>query len=374
MASVRVWVGTTDGLYAFTSDARRLRWRRQGPYLRGLSVSHCAWDARTRTLYAATLTDGVYASRTGGRTWTALNDGLSIRRVWTVAVNPRDPDQLWAGTHFSYLFWSADRGRTWRVHPGYLEAPGKEGRYGDWGYGTIGNSLHGIHLDPRDPRRMLVVSSTNHGAVRSLDGGQSWEYARTGVYESCPVAGTADLRRPMSADERARAVEQHLAEVHACTHRIDVCAANPRVLYRQQHCGVYRSEDFGATWQDISTGLPDRHGFPVAAHPADPGTAFTVPAYQGTGCARHNSCIRGPLDVYRTRTGGRTWERLSDGLPRRVHCVVLRHALDADTLRPVGIYLGTTSGEVYGSPDEGDRWVILGRGLPRVQGITAVVG
>ena len=137
---------------------------------------------------------------------------------------------------------------------------------------------------------------------------------------------------------------------------------------------MYRSNDFGASWQDISAGLPERHGFPLAVHPRDVNTAYVVPAYQGNGCKKHNSCIIGALEVYRTRSGGRSWEKLTDGLPKKVHCVVLRHGMEADTMRPAGVYFATTTGEVYGSRDEGDSWTVVGKGLPRVQGlVTAVV-
>ena len=278
MPKVMVFAGTTDGLYVAESDGKRARWRRRGPYLRGTGVNHFAWDAKTKTLYAATHDDGVYASKTLGRTWTPLNTGLAIRKVWTVAVNPKDPDDLWAGTHFSYLFRSTDRGRTWSVVAGYLEAPGKETRYGDWGFGTVGNCLHGIHIDPRQPKRMYVVSSIDHGAVRTEDGGQTWTMIRRGIYESCPLVAESELGKP----NRPKNPESHLSTVHTCNHRLGIAAGDPAVLYRQMHCGVYRSDNHGETWQDVSAGLPDRHGFPLAVHPKDKNTVYVVPAYQGT--------------------------------------------------------------------------------------------
>lgn len=370
MPKVIVLAGTTNGMYVFESDARRAKWKKRGPYLKGVSVTNFAYEAKSKTLYTATLDHGVLTSKTLGRSWTELNDGLPIRKVWSVAVNPKNSSELWAGTHFSYLFRSKDRGKTWSLADGYLKAPGKEVRWGDWAMGTIGNSLHGIHFNPLDPNRMIVVSSTNHGAVRTTDGGKTWEYARTGVFESCPASDRSSLSKP--PDERATSIQEHLGSVHACTHRIGIVPSAPNVVYRQQHCGVYRSDDFGATWRDISAGLPDRHGFPLAVHPKEPQTAFVVPAYQGK-CEKHNSCIIGALDVYRTRNGGRSWEQLSDGLPRDVHCVVLRHGMDIDRLQTPGVYVGTTTGEIYASPDAGDTWMALAAKLPRVQGITAAV-
>ena len=374
MPRVMVLAGTTDGLFVLESDGKRSRWRTRGPDLAGISVNHPAWSSTHKTVYATTSTEGVLRSMDGGRTWTPINDGLPIRKVWTLSVNPKHPNELWAGTHISYLFRSPDRGRSWQLAGGYLNAPGKEQRWGDWGFGTIGNSLHGIHFDPQDPKRMIIVSSTDHGAVRTEDGGETWEYARQGVIESCPVAesSSSPSDTPEPEEERRKRIDAHLAQVHACTHRIGVSPAATNVVYRQQHCGVYRSDDFGKTWTDISAGLPDRHGFPLAVHAREKETVFVIPAYQGK-CKRHNSCIQGALDVYRSRTGGHHWEKLSQGLPRKVHTVVLRHGMDADSLMPAGVYFGTTAGELYGSADEGDSWTRLAKGLPRIQGVVTVV-
>ena len=51
----------------------------------------------------------------------------------------------------------------------------------------------------------------------------------------------------------------------------------PNRLYQQNHCGMYRSDDGGASWQSIEEGLPSSFGFPVAAHPRDPDRLYFLP-------------------------------------------------------------------------------------------------
>lgn len=249
MPRVMVFEGTTNGLYVLESDARRARWRQRGPYLKGRSVNHFAWDPRTRTVCAATHDVGLLASRTLGRTWVPLNGGLPIRKVWSVAE-------------------------------GYLKAPGSEHRYGDWGFRTAGNAIHGIHFDPRTSRRAYVVSSADHRAVRTDDGGKTWGYIRSGVFESYPAAADSGFERPTGGGAQERTVAEHLSTVHTCTHRVGIARSRPRVLYRQQHCGVlrqamdmddigtpgvylgttagevYASADVGDTWRLLAAGLP----------------------------------------------------------------------------------------------------------------------
>jgi hypothetical protein len=73
------------------------------------------------------------------------------------------------------------------------------------------------------------------------------------------------------------------------------------------------------------------------------------------------------VSAIRSRTGGGEWEALTDGLPQRDCCVnVLRSALAKDTLDDCGIYVGTTGGQVYVSPDGGNRWEAIVEHLPPV--------
>jgi photosystem II stability/assembly factor-like uncharacterized protein len=82
----------------------------------------------------------------------------------------------------------------------------------------------------------------------------------------------------------------------------------------------------------------------------------------------------GKLRVYRSRSGGREWEALTDGLPQE-HCYVnvLRDAMDVDTLEQCGIYFGTTGGQVYVSADSGDHWQAIVRDLPPVVSVEVQV-
>ena len=80
--------------------------------------------------------------------------------------------------------------------------------------------------------------------------------------------------------------------------------------------------------------------------------------------------LDGKLQVYRSRSGGETWEPLTKGLPQRdCYVNVLRDAMAVDSLDSCGIYFGTTGGQVYGSADGGDNWAPIVRDLPSVLSI-----
>ena len=75
--------------------------------------------------------------------------------------------------------------------------------------------------------------------------------------------------------------------------------------------------------------------------------------------------------VYRSRNAGKTWQRLDKGLPRtQAWFTVLRQAMCADDSPRVGLYFGTTQGEVWAGGNEGDSWRCLARHLPEIYSVT----
>ena len=74
--------------------------------------------------------------------------------------------------------------------------------------------------------------------------------------------------------------------------------------------------------------------------------------------------------AYRSVNGGKTWQRQATGLPKaQAWWTVKRQAMTADQAPTVGVYFGTTSGEVWGSRDEGRSWKCLARHLPHIYAI-----
>ena len=78
--------------------------------------------------------------------------------------------------------------------------------------------------------------------------------------------------------------------------------------------------------------------------------------------------------VYVTRNGGKTWQRQNAGLPERQGWwTVKRQCMTGDTRDPVGLYFGTTSGELWMSRDEGRKWACIARHLPEIYAVETAV-
>ena len=325
-------------------------------------------------MFAATHTNGVFVSKDFAKTWKQSNDGLHVKKTWTIEFDPNYKNTLYVGTQYGHLFKSTNLGISWEEVSGLFTAP-KRNEWGvDWGMGTVGLCIHTIRMDPNQKDRFYIVSSGG-GPYRTDDGGKNWSLLDNGVKNTCSAEwASADIWGSGEKDP-AKNMARHLEEVHRCTHKLAVSVKSRGTVYQQNHCGVYKSFDSGQTWTDISPGSTLRHGFPIALvetpGSSNGGTLFTIPAFQGGPCKEHNSCIKGELAAYRTADSGKSWERLTKGLPKKNHTCILRDAMSVDPLDPVGIYFGTTTGEVYCSTDLGESWSKAQDDAGRVQGISS---
>jgi photosystem II stability/assembly factor-like uncharacterized protein len=102
--------------------------------------------------------------------------------------------------------------------------------------------------------------------------------------------------------------------------------------------------------------------------PRDPDAAYVIPLVG----AEDRVTPEGKLRVYETRDAGSSWTARQDGLPQQdAYLTILRQAFGRDEGDPVSLYLGATSGEVFGSADGGASWSTVARRLPPVLSVRA---
>ena len=144
-------------------------------------------------------------------------------------------------------------------------------------------------------------------------------------------------------------------------------------LYQQNHCGIYRLDRPSRQWLRIGKNMPQQVGdigFPLVLHPRDADTAWVFPM-DGTAVWPRTSPAGRPA-VYATHDAGATWQRLDAGLPAgEAWWTVKRQAMTADRRNPVGLYFGTTSGELWMSRDEGKEWRCIAQHLPEIYAVEA---
>jgi len=247
---------------------------------------------------------------------------------------------LWCGTIPGGLFRSADRGTTWELMRGLWDHPSRP----KWmGGGADLPGLHSIAVDPRDPRVVRVGVSTG-GMWITRDGGASWEIGGKGMRALyVPPELTYD---PMAQD----------------VHRLVQCRDAPDTLWVQHHNGIFKSTDGGMTWVEMLDNPVSTFGFGVAVHPADPATAWFIPGISD----QKRIPVDGRLVVTRTRDGGKSFDVLRKGLPEGpAYDLVYRHGFEVDKTGTC-LAMGSTTGNVWITQDQGDQWTLAATNLPPV--------
>lgn len=354
MNDVLLAVGTKKGLWLLRSSDR-VSWKVDGPHFLMRSVAACAIDqrgGRTRLLVGASSSHwgpAVSWSDDLGASWTEAPDGSGIRfpegtdasveAVWQLRPDSESRAGLvWAGSQPSALWRSDDSGQTFSLVEPLWNHPHRP----NWEAGFGGQAIHTVLPHPDDDGRILVAMSTG-GVYVTDDAGESWNPSNTGI--------------------RADFLPGDPPEYGQCVHKVSRDAVNPEQLYAQNHGGVYRSQDGGATWTSIAGGLPADFGFPVVAHPHRADTAWLVPLVADSTRVPPDD----QLSVWRTADAGTTWSPSAAGLPDSFYGVVLRDALTTDDVHDsVGVYAGTRNGSVYVSIDEGETWAEIVKHLPDV--------
>jgi photosystem II stability/assembly factor-like uncharacterized protein len=133
---------------------------------------------------------------------------------------------------------------------------------------------------------------------------------------------------------------------------------------------MYKSLDGGDGWLDITGNLPSYFGFPLALDAHHPDTLYTTVVDPG-----HRYNMGEQFTIYRSENAGESWDALTRGLPAgpNVRLKVLRHAMCADMFDPAGIYVGTTSGQLFVSYDRGENWQLIVHYLPPIFSVSAAL-
>ena len=317
-----------------------LQWRMIGPYRGGRTVASTGVRGQPNVFYAAATDGGVWKSTDYGRVWTPIFDREPVGSIGALAVAPSDPAIIYVGSGEGLqrpdlsigdgMYKSTDGGRAW-THLAGLRG---------------GQQTAAILVDPRDADRLFVAvlghpygPNVERGVYRSTDGGATFERVLFKDENTGAVALAFD-------PGNAQVVYAVLWAARQGPWEYDNAYAGPG-------SGLYKSVDGGATWTQLTTGLPTpaqglgRIGIAVA--PSDGRRLYAMvqapPKFGG---------------VYRSDDAGATWTRVNG--EERVYGRGDDFAeVQVDPTNPDEIYVANTS--TYRSTDGGHTFTAI-KGAP----------
>lgn len=323
--------------------------------LGGMHVDHHALDfSRTNSNFMLAGNDGgAYFSENGGNSWTHFKN-LPITQFYNIEVDYQNPERLYGGTQDN---------NTIRTLTGGLS---------DWQSIIGGDGFH-VNVDPIDNK--YVYAESQYGNLRrSTNGGSSFQNGTNGINGSDRVNwNTPVILSPFSPEKMFYGSNK----LYTSTRAVSWTAISPDltdglhpsgslafgtltaiaasynnldVIYTGSDDGnVNVTFDGGATWTDVSAGLPDQYITSIAMVPSDDMVAYVaVSGFKYLDYTPH---------VFKTTDGGQNWTDISSNLPNIP-------VNDIITYPAENILFVATDLNVWYSKDDGANWIILGNNLP----------
>ncbi len=271
-----------------------LAWRCIGPHRGGRVVAVAGHPTEPGVFYFGGCAGGVWKTTSGGALWENVSDAyFTTSAIGAIAVAPSAPGVLYVGTgeatirgnvsHGDGVYKSGDGGHTWR-NVGLADT----------------RHIGGIVVHPTNPDIAYVAAlghawgpNAERGVFRTRDGGVSWQK----VLFKSENAGAVDLAMdPNQPDTLYATIWQARRYPHA-------------LVSGGEESGLWRSTNGGDTWEDISRakGLPQSGIYGkigVAASPAQPGRVWAIVE----GADKDDNDAGG---LYRSEDWGETWERVN---------------------------------------------------------------
>jgi len=321
------------------------------------------------TLYAGTAGQGIWKTEDGGSSWRNVSKGSGIRHVYALAVNPLNPQEIFAGAKEG-LFASKDGGETWEKLNSPLTVPAAL-------LFTTDGILYAGEQNP-DPSR------GRFGVYKSTDGGQSWEKL-PGFPPTSSIFSLAEGSSSLYAggiqgifkSPGKTSPWEELATGPAGPLVLGI-ALSPEgdALYAMTGKGLYVSYDEGENWAPLLEGWGVQS---FAFHPRDPRIFYVgiighgiwigdkwepiSPSLNGLSIPQ---LIIDPDDprffyarisydrLYRSSDGGKTFQSIWNGmkLSDEVLCFVYDH-------HNSGTLLAGATENLYVTHNRGDSWEII---------------
>jgi photosystem II stability/assembly factor-like uncharacterized protein len=196
---------------------------------------------------------GIFRSTDGGLTWTPINNGIpdGYRRVYDLAVHPSNPNIVYAAIRGRGVYKTIDGGQTWV----------------EKNNGLISLNISTLAIDPNNPQVIYAGTIDGVGVLKSTNGGDTWSPSSRGMELVCPsfLQPIGRAVQGFSPERPDMTVLRNLNRLYALNWPwstigdIVVDPSDSQTIYVADWTnGVYKSIDGGASWVRINEGLTMR--------------------------------------------------------------------------------------------------------------------
>lgn len=340
-----LYAGTAEGVFAAKREANA--WQVTAHKLNDWEVSQLAVDPdQPNRVYAGTRGDGVIVSEDAGQTWRKPNRGKrGPGKIKCITISPHDPSTIYAGTEPIGVWVSHDRGASWSEFTSVWDVPSVPNV--DYPVPAVEPHVRSIAIDPENANNIYASLQVGY-MIKSADGGKTWELA----------------------DENVD------ADIHTVLLRPD----DPKHIYvstggHDQRSGrapgrsLYESLDGGESWRPMAMNLEQEYSVPLAMHPNDPDLLYTALAFGQPNQWRNREGGARAMLV-RSTDGGTSWAPMDTGLEEVGRDYV--ESITFDTTVPDHIYIGTRKGGLFTSEDAGETWSRVDIDLPEITDLRVI--
>jgi len=273
------------------------------------------------TLYAGT-ENGIFRTNTAAEKWHHLPSPMDGREVWAIAMDAGTPDTLYAGTCPSALFKSTDGGETWKQ----LNA-------------DLAQECEGVPIIPRVTTIVIDAEDTQtiyagieiDGMHLSTDGGETWTERSEGL-------SSLDI------------------------HGLCVVPGAPKVIIAATNNDVCVTTDLGTHWVPLN--VREHYPWPYCR------AAFFLNGAAGRVFIGAGNGPPGDQGgIFSTRDNGKTWTRADIGRTANSTIWCFAHNPNVNDF----LIACSVSGQLYRSTDAGDSWTKLEHEFGEVRAL-AVAG
>ena len=283
-------------------------------------------------MYTGSYTLGMYRTTNGGTNWSPINTGLLNLTIQTSAISASNPNVIYCGTSPTGtnvgVYKSTDVGATWTlINNGITDTP-------------LG--VQALAIDPTnaDIVYVAIFDGTNNavtGLYKTTNGGTNWFASNTGIGAAKNILSIA------------------------------INPLNPNTLYvgtsfltpsgsTTEQARIYKSTNAGASWVDVSVGLPPTQG--LTTH--DPVRTLSIQAADTNRALAGLFMNEAQGGMFLTTNGGTSWTRIHTGLPTTIGTLPRSVLIKPGSTTEFFVGLGRSTNDnvgVFRTTNAGQSWV-----------------